>query len=185
VITIADPIVRFHNLITVPKNDLVEVGQSAQAWRESQPTFVSRILGPHFEYCARDWLRRQPDPALRGGTSTVAATVVNDRGRRAKHEIDVIALDKTAGRARIGLVGEAKATLMPRGPADLERLETLRHELEQQGHDTSDVVLAIFSMEGFQPDLYDLARRRGDVLLVDLPTVHGQTAPPVTPRKTR
>lgn len=60
VITVADPVVRFHNLITVPHRDLVETGRGAEAWQRAQPTFVSRVLGPHFEECARDWLRARP-----------------------------------------------------------------------------------------------------------------------------
>ncbi|MEU6743258.1 ATP-binding protein [Streptosporangium sandarakinum] len=175
VITVADPIIRFHNLITVPKRDLVETGGSAQAWHDSQATFVSRVLGPHFEECARDWLRRHPDPSLRGGTGLVASTVVNDKGGRAKHEIDVIALDKRAGRAVVGLIGEAKATLVRRGPADLERLERLKEILRDQGHDVSSALLAIFSLEGFHPGLVETAGRRGDVLLVDLPALFGKT----------
>lgn len=66
VITLADPIVQFHNLITVAQRDLVETGRSAQAWQAARPTFTSRILGPHFEQCARDWVRRAGDPSAAG-----------------------------------------------------------------------------------------------------------------------
>ncbi|MEV0591575.1 ATP-binding protein [Nonomuraea cavernae] len=181
VITIADPIIRFHNLITVPQRDLVETGQSVEAWRRAEPTFLSRILGPHFEDCARDWLRTQADPALRGEASQITATVVNDRQGQAKHEIDVVAIDKRAGRAVVSLVGEAKATLTRRGVADLDRLERLKALLSQHGHDTTRAILAIFSTEGFHPDLIGTARRRGDVLLVDLPALVGGGDVPVRP----
>ncbi|MGW4641078.1 ATP-binding protein [Sphaerisporangium sp. NPDC004334] len=180
-ITIADPIIRFHNLITVPRRDLIETGDSLRAWRESQPTFVSRILGPHFEECSREWLRRA-DPSLRGGTSVVASTVVNDQGGRAKHEIDVISVKRSSGRATVGLIGEAKATLVRRGPADLERLDRMKEILGGQGHDVTGTRLAIFSMEGFQADLVSTARRRGDVLLVGLPTLFGREEPLVMPK---
>jgi uncharacterized protein len=182
VITVTDPIIRFHNLITVPNRDLIETGSSLQAWREAQPTFVSRILGPHFEECSREWLRRHADPTLLGGARTVASTVVNDQGGRARHEIDVIALSPESGRATVGLIGEAKATLVRRGPADLERLERLKAALHDQGHDVTSTRLAVFSMEGFHPDLVATARRRGDVLLVDLPSLFGRAEPPVLPR---
>ncbi|MGW2147719.1 ATP-binding protein [Nonomuraea bangladeshensis] len=181
VITVADPIIRFHNLITVAQHDLVEIGQSAEAWRRSRPTFVARVLGPHFESCARAWLRARADPALRGHAGLVTSTVVNDRKGQAKHEIDVVALDKRAGRAEIALVGEAKATLLRRSVADLDRLDRLKALLAEQGHDAGKAVLALFSMEGFQPDLVDLARRRGDVLLVDLAAVAGCGEPAVVP----
>ncbi|GAA3442521.1 ATP-binding protein [Planomonospora venezuelensis] len=182
VITVADPIIRFHNLITVPNRDRVETGASPQAWRESQPTFVSRVLGPHFEECSREWLRRHVGSAISGEARMVASTVVNDRGGRAKHEIDVIALAPGSDRATVGLIGEAKATLVRRGPADLDRLERLKAALHGQGHDVTSTRLAIFSLEGFHPDLMTTARRRGDVLLVDLPALFGRTEPPVLPK---
>jgi uncharacterized protein len=182
VITVADPIIRFHNLITIPKRNLIETGNSIQAWRESQPTFISRVLGPHFEECSRQWLRRHADPSLRGEASMIASTVINDQGGRAKHEIDVIALNQGSGRASVSLIGEAKATLVRRGPADLERLERLREILRDQGHEVASTRLAIFSLEGFHPDLVTIARRRGDVLLVDLPSLLGRTEPPVLPK---
>ncbi|MFC4012300.1 ATP-binding protein [Nonomuraea purpurea] len=181
VITVADPIIRFHNLITVPQRDLVETGHSQEAWRRSRPTFASRVLGPHFESCARQWLRSQADPALRRNAGQVTATVVNDSTGRAKHEIDVVALDKRSGRADIGLIGEAKATLTRRSAADLERLDRLKALLVEHGHDAASSVLALFSMEGFQPDLVERARHRGDVLLVDLPVLLGSGEPVVAP----
>lgn len=181
VITIADPVVRFHNLITVPQRDLVDTGRPAEAWRRSRATFEARILGPHFEACARDWLRTQPDPALRGDAGVVSATVVNDRRGQAKHEIDVLALDKRSGRADISLIGEAKATVTRRTAADLERLERLRTLLAEQGHGVGSSVLALFSMAGFHADLVDAARCRGDVLLVGLAAVAGAGEPVVVP----
>ncbi|MEW9553530.1 hypothetical protein [Nonomuraea sp. NPDC050783] len=177
----ADPVVRFHNLITVAQRDLVETGQSAEAWRRSRPAFAARVLGPHFESCARAWLRARADPALRGHAGLVTATVVNDRRGQAKHEIDVVALDKRAGRAEITLVGEAKATLTRRGTADLDRLDRLKALLAEHGHDTRKAVSALFSTEGFQPELVRLARRRRDVLLVDLPALVGEGEPVVSP----
>ncbi len=181
VITVVDPIVRFHNLITVPQRDLVDTGQSAQAWQRSRPTFVAGVLGPHFEQCARDWLRGRAE--FRGEAGLVTATVVNDRKGRAKHEIDVVALDKRAGRAHITVVGEAKATVTRRTMADLDRLDGLKAALAGQGHDTASAVLALFSLEGFQPDLADAARRRGDVLLVGVPTLVEGADPVVVPRR--
>ncbi|WP_084965701.1 ATP-binding protein [Thermoactinospora rubra] len=178
VITLADPIVRFHNLITIPMLNLVETGRSVQAWQRSQATFLSRILGPHFEECCREWVRNA-EPY--GAAEQVTATVVNDGKGQARHEIDVVALDRHAGRATVHLIGEAKATVTPRGVADLDRLEHLRDLLARQGHETGSSVLALFSTEGFHRDLIDTARRRGGVLLVDLPTLFGLREPPVAP----
>jgi hypothetical protein len=181
VITVADPIVGFHNAITVPQLDLVETGQSAEAWQRARPAFAARVLGPHFESCAREWLRGQTATELRGDAGQVASTVVNDKNGRAKHEIDVVALDKRSGRAVISLIGEAKATIIPRTVADLDRLDRLKVLLAQHGHDTASSVLALFSAEGFRPELVTEARRRGDVLLVDLPALLGLGDPVVVP----
>jgi AAA+ ATPase superfamily predicted ATPase len=173
VITIADPIIRFHNLITVAQTGLVEAGRATQAWEEARNTFAARILGPHFEFCARDWLRRHAADEIRAGSTTVASAAVNDRTGRAKHEIDVLGLDRTANRATIALIGEAKATLARRTVADLDRLDHIRTLLAEQGHDTSGARIALFATEGFHADVIDTARQRGDVLLADLDTVFG------------
>jgi hypothetical protein len=127
---------------------------------------------PHFEECARDWVRRA-DEEIRGGAGAVAATVVNDRAGRARHEIDVIGLDRggSGGRAGVRLLGEAKATPTRRGPADLDRLERLKTLLHDRGHDTAGARLMIFSVAGFHPELTAIAGRRADVHLIDLPAL--------------
>ncbi|UBU12286.1 hypothetical protein [Nonomuraea gerenzanensis] len=85
--------------------------------------------------------------------------MVNDRKGQAKHEIDVIALDKKAGRTVVGVLGEAKATDTRRSVADLERLERLRGLLAEHGHGAASAVL-----------------------LVDLPSLLGNEEPVVAPR---
>jgi AAA+ ATPase superfamily predicted ATPase len=173
-ITVADPIIRFHNLITVAQTNLVESGRSAQAWQQARGTFAAQILGPHFEACARDWLRSRADDEIRAGSSTVAAAVINDRGGRAKHGIDMLGLDRTSNRVSIALVGEATATIARRTVADLDRLDHITALLAEAGHDTSRTRIALFATEGFHPEVLDTARRRGDVLLADLNTVFGE-----------
>ncbi len=78
VITVADPVIRFNQLITLPLVDLVEHGRARLAWQQSRPTFHSKILGPHFEELARQWTRSfAPDEtALRAGA--VGSTEVPD-----------------------------------------------------------------------------------------------------------
>lgn len=186
-ITISDPIIRFHNLITVPQNDLVEFGESAQAWQAAQATFASRILGVHFEGICRDWTRRwAAAEALAGARpGRVGRTVVNDRSGRAKHEIDVLSIDPAhqpgSGPARIRIIGEAKATAGKCGTADLMRLDVLREALRIQGHEVDQSMLALFSLRGFHADLLEKARGFGDVLLVDLAALLGRASPPVRP----
>lgn len=71
------------------------------------------------------------------------------------------------------LLGEAKTTVVRRGAGDLERLERIRDLLTDQGYDTATTTLALYSLHGFYPDLVELAGRRDDVLLVDLPALYG------------
>lgn len=178
VITLADPVIRFNQLITLPQATAVEQGFAEQVWQQAAPTFNSKILGPHFEDLARDFTRRYAHASLPGGLpGPVGTTEVADPVARTKHEVDVIALAAgerpQAPRARIALLGEAKATVARRGTGDLERLERIRDLLTDQGYDTAATTLALYSLHGFYPDLGELADRRDDLLLIDLPALYG------------
>jgi hypothetical protein len=178
VITLADPVIRFNQLVTLPQAAAVEQGFAEQVWQQAAPTFNSKILGPHFEDLARDFTRRYAHTLLPGGLpGPVGTTEVADQAARTKHEVDVIALaagERPQGpRAKIALLGEAKATAARRGTGDLERLERIRALLADQGYGTDATTLALYSLHGFYPDLIDLADRRDDLLLVDLPTLYG------------
>ncbi|MGW0731619.1 hypothetical protein [Streptomyces sp. NPDC002851] len=52
----ADPVIRFNQLITLPMVDMVERRRGAQG-QPSRPTNHSKILDPHFEATAREWAR--------------------------------------------------------------------------------------------------------------------------------
>ncbi|WP_250213307.1 AAA family ATPase [Acrocarpospora catenulata] len=177
VITVIDPIIRLNQLVTLPFADEIERGRAGRVWAASQPTVNSKILGPHFEELAREWTRSfgQDETGSRWGL-TGAAEVADPRART-RHEVDVLALTPgqrpQAPRAGIALIGEAKATVRPRGAADLERLEHIRGLLAEQGHDSGQATLALFSLHGFHPDLQRTAAGRRDVLLVGLNTLYG------------
>ncbi|MFG1808454.1 ATP-binding protein [Streptomyces sp. NPDC049040] len=177
-ITLADPVIRFNQLITLPQAATVEQGFAEQAWQAAAPTFNSGILGPHFEDIARTFTRRYAHTLLPGGLpGPVGTTEVADPAARTKHEVDVVALAlgerPQAPRARIALIGEAKATAARRGTGDLRRLERIRDLLADQGYDIAPTTLALFSLHGFHPDLVESAGRRDDLLLVDLPGLYG------------
>ncbi|MEV0591193.1 hypothetical protein [Nonomuraea cavernae] len=129
-------------------------------------------MGPHFEELARDWVHRfAPDELGRpAGFGEVGFGSVQDDSGRAKHDIDVIAMD---GRL-VRLIGEAKATIARRGVPDLERLDGIRALLSREGHDTTETVLALFSATGFTPDLIEAAACRADTELVDLDRLYGR-----------
>ncbi|WTE36732.1 ATP-binding protein [Streptomyces sp. NBC_01618] len=184
VITLADPVIRFNQLITLPQAATVEEGFAEEAWQATAPTFNSKILGPHFEDLARTFTRRYAHTLLPGGLpGPVGTTEVADPAARTKHEVDVIALAlgerPQAPRVRIALLGEAKATAARRGTGDLRRLERIRTLLADQGYDTTGTTLALFSLHGFYPDLIESAAGREDLLLVDLATLYGGGQPPL------
>ncbi|GHE10857.1 hypothetical protein GCM10010339_68480 [Streptomyces alanosinicus] len=130
----------------------MEQGFAEQVWQQAAPTFNSKILGPHFEDLARDFTRRNAHTLLPGGLpGPVGTTEVADQAARTKHGVDVIALaageSPQAPRARIALLGEAKATAARRGTGDLERLERLeriRALLADQGYDIAATTLALY-----------------------------------------
>jgi hypothetical protein len=176
-ITVADPIIRFNQLITVPHTELLERRRPREVWRASGPTFAAQILGPHFEELCREWVRLFAEQEIGLSSGVVGTADLRDAIGRAKHEIDVIALapgekPRTKG-MRIVLLGEAKATVRRRGEEDLARLDRIRTLLVGQGHDASGAALAVFSENGFTPALMEAAAHRDDVHLLDLAAIYG------------
>jgi hypothetical protein len=106
---------------------------------------------------------------------------VPDRAGRTKHEVDVLALAPgerpQSSHSRIALIGEAKATIQPRGLQDVERLEHIRALLADLGHHTEEAALALYSLHGFRPDVQQAAADRRDLLLVDLAALYGDATP--------
>jgi AAA+ ATPase superfamily predicted ATPase len=177
VISVADPVIRFNQLITLPMADLAEHGRARQIWETSRPTYHSKILGPHFEETAREWARSFAPDETTLELGTVGPAEVADPRARSKHEVDVLVLAPgerpRTPRSTIALIGEAKATVRPRGVKELERLEHIRSLLNDLDHQADNAVLALFSLHGFHPDLRDAAARRRDVLLIDTGVLYG------------
>jgi len=173
VITVADPVVRFHNLVVKPNLLDFEMRNAAPAWDRSRATFSSKIEGPHFEELAREWARRHASAAGLDDIGHVGTTEVACREHRG-HEVDVIALSRGSAprgkNAVITLLGEAKHTARPRGTADLQRLEHIAALLAERGHDVSAVQYALFSRSGFHRELTGAAT---PVHLLDLTELYG------------
>ena len=90
---VADPIIRFHHVVT--RRDLArfEDRRTAEAWPEAQPRFATHVLGPHFEDLTREFTFRFADPATVGGhAAIVGPAVVNDAKARIQHQLDVVAV---------------------------------------------------------------------------------------------
>ncbi len=174
---LADPIVRFHHVVT--RGDLArfEDRRFADAWADAQPRFSTHVLGPHFEQLARDFTFRFASPATVGGlVGEVGAAVVNDSRARAQHELDVVATVRTSsGATEVAAIGEAKHTTRVRTIADLDRLASIRTLLIDRGQAPAATKLLIFSAAGFDRNLLAAAEERHDVELIDLDRMYRGT----------
>jgi AAA+ ATPase superfamily predicted ATPase len=166
IITVADPAVRFHHLIVRPNLIDLESRNPRAAWDRSQETFMSKVLGPHFEHLCREWTRWY---AGFDEVGHVGQTQVPCRAHRG-HEVDVVALDRQStprGRGgRVVVLGEAKLGRRVDAAAELERLVHIGEILSELGWDTKGARLIIFAADGH-------ADRAQGAQLVDLQTLYG------------
>ena len=176
---LADPIVRFHELITAPRLALLEERRAREAWASAADTFASNIIGPHFEHLCRVWTARYGrSEGLRSPVGAVGPTVVNDPAGRSLHEVDVVGLAEgqaaQAREPRVVVLGEAKHSVRPRTVADLSRLEHVRQLLVDRGIDAANAQLVLFTRTAPDRQLSHAASGRADVLLVDLAALYGR-----------
>lgn len=178
VITIADPLVRFHQLIIEPHQADLEAGRASQVWTEAAHTVESKIYGPHFEALAAEWVARYAGAEAGLAVGPVGQTVIACREHKTGHEIDVLALargarPRTPG-APVAFVGEAKHRDRRSGLTELRTLQHRRELLTAVGHDASDAVLGLFSATGFTQELQaEAADSGGNILLVSLDMLYG------------
>jgi uncharacterized protein len=179
VVTVADPMVRFHQLIIEPYLADLEAGRSRRVWAETEHTVESKIFGPHFEALAAEWVARYAPEEAGLAVGPVGQTVIACREHRVSHEIDVLALargsrPRTPG-APVAFIGEAKNRDRRPGAAELRRLQHVRDLLTASGHDASDAVFGLFSTAGFTGDLAaEASASPGKILLVTLEGIYGQ-----------
>jgi uncharacterized protein len=165
---IAEPIVRFHHVVT--RRDLArfEERRALDAWADAQPRFATHVLGPHFEDLARQWTIRYASAQTTGGRLIrVGATQVNDPAGRSQVEIDVVGV-RAGESERVGLLGEAKFRTGRAGVGVLARLEHARDLLDRRATVAADAKLLVFSASGFDRALLAACRGREDVELIDL-----------------
>jgi len=158
---VAEPMVRFHQLLIAPNQARLSRGQGARVWAESASTLSSHIYGPHFETLAREWTAIFASPETLGGTAQkVGSTQVPCSQHKVHHEVDVVALSGQ----RVIAIGEAKATPRPISTEQLAHLAHLRDLLPRAG----GARILLFSFGGFSPELADAARHDASVELVGL-----------------
>lgn len=174
---IADPIVRFHHVVT--RRDLArfEDRRTAEAWEDAQPRFRTHVLGPHFENIAREFISRFASPDTIGGqVASVGPAVVNNATQRIQHEVDVVALAREQdGSSRVLAIGEAKHTTSKRTLSDLTRLEELRELIAKKQPTATASNLLLFSASGFERNLRTAADKRADVELINIDRLYNGT----------
>lgn len=169
---IADPIVRFHHVVTRCDLARFEERRAIEAWADAGARFATHVLGPHFEDVARRWTIRHACERTTGGRlARVGATQLNDPAGRSQIEVDVVGI-RAGETARVGLLGEAKLGAGAAGPGVLARLERARDLLARGAAVDAGAKLAVFSASGFDRALRVAARARGDVELVDLERIY-------------
>jgi AAA+ ATPase superfamily predicted ATPase len=172
VFRIAEPIVRFHQLITSRYEPELVARRADRVWGRSADTVAKKIFGPHFEDLARQWCLRHADEETLGGIAgSVRPTEIACREHRHGHELDVVVAEDPAGNSRITAIGEAKATNDAVGTGELRRLEHLRGLLPSSRVEQPPKLL-LFSRTGFTSGLSEEATGRPDVELVGLERVY-------------
>jgi hypothetical protein len=181
VITVADQLVRLHQLVIEPYVADLEAGRARQVWSEASHTVESKILGPHFEALASEWVARYGNDEAGLAVGPVGQSVIACREHKTGHEVDILALAR-GGRPRtpgtpIAFIGEAKYRDRRPGLAALRRLEHVGELLTAVGHDAIAAKFGLFSCTGFTEDLVaEAARRPGRILLIGLDTLYGRVA---------
>jgi hypothetical protein len=167
---IAEPILAFYHAVMRPAwGDLEHPGRAPRIWQRSQPTFLSKVAGPHFEEMCRQWARWHASAETCGEyPARVASGTVHDAAGRTTHEVDVAVFGRDSGSENLLAIGEAKwqetMTL-----SHLARLQRIRELLRERGGVRAERTrLLCFSGAGFSADLEEAAAHDPAVQLVGL-----------------
>ncbi|MEV4012182.1 ATP-binding protein [Nonomuraea angiospora] len=159
---ICEPLIVFYEAVMRREWTRLERGRTEAAWSNSRATFLSQVVGPHFEALCREWAMFAEEEVFGELPGRVAAGVVADPHNRTQIQVDVAVLaQEEPGRPqRILSLGEAKwDKVLTAGHVD--RLRRARDLLSVKGYDTRDTVLACYSGAGFHDDIPEGVRRVG------------------------
>lgn len=167
---LAEPILRFRQLVIEPNENRLIRRRASQVWEESADVVSSKILGPHFEELARQWAE-DASPATTGGRAgRVGSSVLDCAKCKKTHQIDVVVVEKVRNsEQQVIAIGEAKWRESPVGVAELNRLTHLC-DLVSTKHASAPVINALlFSKSGFTDGIIRAAAASSDrVQLIDL-----------------
>ena len=166
---IVEPLITFYEAIMRKRWAELEIHRAEQVWTTTRRTFLSQVVGPHFEALCRASALESGDTFFAEQPSEVGSGTVNDPASRTQIEIDVVALSaqETNSPRRILSLGEVKWGEVI-GHHHLERLATARDLLRPKGYDTQTTVLALYGGAGFTAELRATAAADDRIVLVDL-----------------
>jgi uncharacterized protein len=161
---ITEPLIIFYEAVMRREWTRLERGDTVGAWDNSQVTFMSQVVGPHFEAVCRDWALSSGAQVFGTVPGDVAAGVVPDPLRRSQIQVDaaVFAPDEPGRPRRVLSLGEAKWDKVM-NPGHLERLRRARDLLAVKGYDTEQTRLTCYSGARFDSELVD--RAAGDPMI--------------------
>lgn len=179
---IAEPLIVFYESVMRREWTRLERGNPEAAWSNSQATFRSQVVGPHFEGLCREWAMSAEADVFGDLPGEVASATVNDPQAKGQIQIDVAVLapEEPGSPRRILSLGEVKwDRTMTLGHVD--RLGRARELLSAKGYDTSETVLTCYSGAGFDENLRAVGRNAGAPdradapMLIDLNTLYAPT----------
>jgi len=143
--------------------------QSSARLLRSQVTFLSQVVGPHFEAVCRDWARSSGAQVFGTVPGDVVAGVVPDPLRRSQIQVDaaVFAPDEPGRPRRVlslgcGQVGQGHESRSPRAAAPGPR------PLAVKEYDTEQTRLTCYSGARFDSELVDRAAGDPTIQLIGL-----------------
>ena len=170
-IALTEPILRMYRTLIAPERARLLAGRAADVWNDAQPRLARRVLAPHLEWMANDWMIRFASADTAGGGIRSSTPGVL-RPRTRAWQIDVVALAPDRNDVdRVVAIGEVKATREPVGLQELTRLDEIAGGLGDRA--APMVKRLLVGRAGFTAELGREARRRADVELVDLDRLYG------------
>lgn len=167
---ITEPLINFYEAVMRPEWARLEAGQAQGVWQDRKPTFLSQVVGPHFEAMCRAFAQTAGSRVFGTPAGEVGSGTVHDPASYAQIEVDVVVFASAQpGEARqVVSLGEVKwGEVM--GRPHVDRLRRARDLLSSR-FDVSGCVLACYSGAGFHENL---RREAGpDVALLSLADIY-------------
>ncbi|CRK59779.1 archaeal ATPase, fused to C-terminal DUF234 domain [Alloactinosynnema sp. L-07] len=169
---IAEPLIAFYEAIMRDRWRDLEMARADAVWADSRQTYLSNVVGPHFEELCREFAAGADETLFAGRPAEVGAGVVSDPGNRTQIEVDVVVKASSDRGPRCLLsLGEVKwgETM---GLGHVARLTRAQGLLAAKGWDTVSTKLACYSGAGFTDELRAAAAGDDRILLIDLDQIY-------------